>query len=109
MSQVPRSSLVEAEYEEGEESLEEKESYLTEVVSALVDSPEAPEFPNIALSNQPLFYQAQTSLLKMMSKMTQFMGQITQNVSPRDRSRDPSTKLPDSFDATQAHKLTGFI
>ncbi|MBW0563291.1 hypothetical protein O181_103006 [Austropuccinia psidii MF-1] len=50
----------------------------------------------------------------MMEQMTQFMGQLTQAVSPRDNSKapvfkTPSIKAPDSFDGTQASKLRGFI
>ncbi|MBW0504786.1 hypothetical protein O181_044501 [Austropuccinia psidii MF-1] len=50
----------------------------------------------------------------MMEQMTQFMGQLTQAVSPRDTSKAPefknsSMKAPDSFDGTQAYKLRGFI
>ncbi|MBW0513100.1 hypothetical protein O181_052815 [Austropuccinia psidii MF-1] len=42
------------------------------------------------------------------------MGQLIQAVAPRDNSRAPefnttSTKAPDSFYGTQAHKLSGFI
>ncbi|MBW0520110.1 hypothetical protein O181_059825 [Austropuccinia psidii MF-1] len=42
------------------------------------------------------------------------MGQLTQEVTPRDNSKapafkTPSIKAPDSFDGTQAHKLRGFI
>ncbi|MBW0510671.1 hypothetical protein O181_050386 [Austropuccinia psidii MF-1] len=47
-------------------------------------------------------------------QMTQFMGQLTQAVSPRDNSRSPafktpSMKAPNYFDGTKAHKLRGFI
>ncbi|MBW0486736.1 hypothetical protein O181_026451 [Austropuccinia psidii MF-1] len=50
----------------------------------------------------------------MMEQMTQFMGKLTQTVSPGDNSKAPafktqSMKAPDSFDGTQAHKLRGFI
>ncbi|MBW0592671.1 hypothetical protein O181_132386 [Austropuccinia psidii MF-1] len=46
----------------------------------------------------------------MMEQMTQFMGQLTQAVTPRDNSKapafkTPSMKAPDFFDGTQAHKL----
>ncbi|MBW0590197.1 hypothetical protein O181_129912 [Austropuccinia psidii MF-1] len=42
------------------------------------------------------------------------MGRLTQEVTPRDNVKSPdfktpSTKAPDSFDGTQAHKLRGFI
>ncbi|MBW0592477.1 hypothetical protein O181_132192 [Austropuccinia psidii MF-1] len=50
----------------------------------------------------------------MMEQMTQFMGQLTQEVAPRDHSKPPAFKTPsmmapDSFDGTQAHKLRGFV
>ncbi|MBW0586036.1 hypothetical protein O181_125751 [Austropuccinia psidii MF-1] len=50
----------------------------------------------------------------MMEQMTQFMGQLTQAVAPRDTSKaaafeTPSMKAPDSFDGTKAYKLRGFI
>ncbi|MBW0513262.1 hypothetical protein O181_052977 [Austropuccinia psidii MF-1] len=49
-----------------------------------------------------------------MEKMTQFKGQLTQAVAPRDNSKapsfkNPSTKAPDPFDGTQAHKLRVLI
>ncbi|MBW0490723.1 hypothetical protein O181_030438 [Austropuccinia psidii MF-1] len=50
----------------------------------------------------------------MMEQMTQFMGQLTQAVAPRDTLKAPSfkttsMKVPDSFDGTKAYKLRGFI
>ncbi|MBW0547448.1 hypothetical protein O181_087163 [Austropuccinia psidii MF-1] len=50
----------------------------------------------------------------MMEQMTQFMGQLTQAIAPRDNSKapafkNPSMKAPDSFDGTPPHKLRGFI
>ncbi|MBW0554214.1 hypothetical protein O181_093929 [Austropuccinia psidii MF-1] len=110
----PRSRLGEAEDEEGEESVEEQKSEETEVEAALVGAPEAPEAPNLALSNQPSVSQAEPNFLNMMEQLTQFMGQLTQAVSPRDTSKvtafkTPSMKAPDSFDGTKAHKLRGFI
>ncbi|MBW0484866.1 hypothetical protein O181_024581 [Austropuccinia psidii MF-1] len=106
----PRRRSGEAEDEEGEESVEEEESKETEVAAA----PEASEAPNIAPSNQPLVSQAEPNFLKMMEQMTQFMGQLTKEVSPRDTSRapafkTPSMKAPDSFDGTKACKLRVFI
>ncbi|MBW0528424.1 hypothetical protein O181_068139 [Austropuccinia psidii MF-1] len=76
--------------------------------------PEASEAANLAHYNQPLVSQAETNFLKMMEQMTQFMGQLTQAVDPRDNSKapavkPPSMKAPDSFDGTKAHKLRGFI
>ncbi|MBW0577598.1 hypothetical protein O181_117313 [Austropuccinia psidii MF-1] len=63
---------------------------------------------------QPFVSQTEPSVLKMMEQMTQFMGQLTQAVTPRDNSKapafkTPTMKAPDSFDGTQAHKLRGFI
>ncbi|MBW0504647.1 hypothetical protein O181_044362 [Austropuccinia psidii MF-1] len=50
----------------------------------------------------------------MMEQMTQFMGQLTQVVAPRETSREPefrtpSMKAPDSFYDTKAHILGRFI
>ncbi|MBW0528680.1 hypothetical protein O181_068395 [Austropuccinia psidii MF-1] len=96
------------EADQGEESEE------TKLAAALVGAPEASEAPNLAPSNQPLVSQAEPNFLKMMEQMTQFMGQLTQAVSPRDTSRasefkTPSMKAPDYFDGTKAYKLRGFI
>ncbi|MBW0505189.1 hypothetical protein O181_044904 [Austropuccinia psidii MF-1] len=104
----PRSRLGEAEDEEGEESEE------TEVESALAGAPEAFEASNISHYNQPLVSQAEPNCLKMMEQMTQFMGQLTQEVTLRENFKapafkTPSMKAPDSFDDTQAHKLRGLI
>ncbi|MBW0504942.1 hypothetical protein O181_044657 [Austropuccinia psidii MF-1] len=110
----PRSRSGEAEDEKGEESVEEEESEETKVAAALAGAPEASEAPNLAPSNQPLVSEAEPNLLKMMKQMTQFMGELTQKVSPRDTSKapelkTPSMKTPDSFDGTKAYKLRGFI
>ncbi|MBW0585796.1 hypothetical protein O181_125511, partial [Austropuccinia psidii MF-1] len=114
MSEGARARLREAEDEEGEESVEEEEYEETEVVTALEGVPEASEAANLAHYNQPLVSQAEPNFLKMMEQITQFMGQLTQAVAPRDNSKAPafkapSMKAPDSFDGTQAHKLRGFI
>ncbi|MBW0522067.1 hypothetical protein O181_061782 [Austropuccinia psidii MF-1] len=106
--QGPRSRSGGAEDEEGEESEE------TEVAASWEGSPEASEALNLAPSNQPLVSQAEPNFLKMMEQMTQFMGQLTQAVSPRDTSKapsfkTPSMKAPDSFYGTKAYKLRGFI
>ncbi|MBW0528607.1 hypothetical protein O181_068322 [Austropuccinia psidii MF-1] len=69
ISQGPRSLLGEAEYEEGEESLEEEDPEETEVAGA----PESFEASNLALSTQPLASQSEPNFLKMMEKMSQFM------------------------------------
>ncbi|MBW0583002.1 hypothetical protein O181_122717 [Austropuccinia psidii MF-1] len=84
------------------------------MADAWANAPEVPQGSNLALSSQPLVSQTEASLLKMMEKMTQFMGQLTQAVTPKDNSKapafkTPSMKAPDSFDGTQTHKLRGFI
>ncbi|MBW0485694.1 hypothetical protein O181_025409 [Austropuccinia psidii MF-1] len=84
------------------------------MAAALEGASEASEAPNLSHSNQPLISQVEPNFLKMMEKMTQFMGQLTQAVTPRDNSKapafnTPSMKAPHSFDGTQAHKLIGFI
>ncbi|MBW0490618.1 hypothetical protein O181_030333 [Austropuccinia psidii MF-1] len=84
ISQGPRRRSGEAEDEEGEESVEEEESEETEVAAVLEGAPEASEAPNLASSNQPIVSQDEPNFLKMMKQMTQFMGQLTQGVSPRD-------------------------
>ncbi|MBW0497816.1 hypothetical protein O181_037531 [Austropuccinia psidii MF-1] len=108
LSKGPRSRLGEAEGEEGEESEE------AEVAATFSGAPQASEAANIAHSNQPLVSQAEHSFLKMMQQMTQFVGQLTQAVAPRDNFKAPSfktlsMKAPDTFDGTQAHKLRVFI
>ncbi|MBW0523773.1 hypothetical protein O181_063488 [Austropuccinia psidii MF-1] len=108
ISQGPRSRSGAAEAEEGEESEE------TKVEVALAGAPEASEGPNLAPSNQPLVSQAEPNFLKMMEQMTQLMGKLTQEVSPRDTSKapefkTPSMNAPDSFDGTKAYRLKGFI
>ncbi|MBW0484706.1 hypothetical protein O181_024421 [Austropuccinia psidii MF-1] len=84
ISQGPRSRLGEAEEEEGEEFVEEEDSEETQVEAALEGDTEASEAPNLALSNKTLVSQAEPISLKMMNQMTQFMGHLTQEVSPRD-------------------------
>ncbi|MBW0575021.1 hypothetical protein O181_114736 [Austropuccinia psidii MF-1] len=90
MSEGARARLGKVEDEEEEESAGEEDSGETVVKDALANSPE------------------------MMEQMTQFMGQLTQVVAPRENSKvpafkTPSMKAPDSFDGTQAHKLRGSI
>ncbi|MBW0480920.1 hypothetical protein O181_020635 [Austropuccinia psidii MF-1] len=98
----------------GEDEDEEGESEETKVAAALAGSPKASEAPNLAPSHQPLVSQTEPNFLKMMEQMTQVMGQLTEEFSPRDTSRasqlkTPSMKAPDSLDATKAYKLRGFI
>ncbi|MBW0543757.1 hypothetical protein O181_083472 [Austropuccinia psidii MF-1] len=114
MSEGSRARLGEVKYEEGEESVEEEDSGETEVADSVENSPEVPQGSNIAISSQPLVSQTEPSLLKMMEQMTQFMGQLTQGVTPRHNSKalafkTASMNAPDYFDGTQAHKLRGFI
>ncbi|MBW0561308.1 hypothetical protein O181_101023 [Austropuccinia psidii MF-1] len=109
ISQGPISRLKEAEDEEGQGSVEEKETKETEVEAALAGLPEASEAPNLGPSNKPLIPPAEPSFLKMMEQMTQLMGQLTQAVAPRDISRAPgfNTLLieeTDSFDGTKAYE-----
>ncbi|MBW0499850.1 hypothetical protein O181_039565 [Austropuccinia psidii MF-1] len=85
-----RRRLGEAEDEEGEESVEEEQSEETGVAGAS----EAPEVPNLALSNQTLVSQAEPNFLKMMEHMTQLMGPLPQEVTPRDSFEDPAFKTP---------------
>ncbi|MBW0591261.1 hypothetical protein O181_130976 [Austropuccinia psidii MF-1] len=108
MSEGARAILGEVKDKEGEDSRE------TEVEDSLENAQEVPQGSNLALSIQPLFSQTDSSLLKMMEQMTQFMGKLSQAFAPRDNSKarafkTPSMKAPDSFDGTQAHKLRGFI
>ncbi|MBW0516689.1 hypothetical protein O181_056404 [Austropuccinia psidii MF-1] len=98
----------------GEYEDEEGESKETEVETALVGVHKASEAANVAHSNQPLVSQAEQNFLKMMEQMTQFMGQLTQAVDPKDNSKAPefktlSMKALCSFDGTQAHEWRGFI
>ncbi|MBW0524828.1 hypothetical protein O181_064543 [Austropuccinia psidii MF-1] len=104
----------EFEDEEGEESVEEEDSGETEVAVSLAEAPKSPQGSNLDLSSKPLVYQIEPSLLKMIEKMTQFQGQLTQKVSLRDNSKAPefktlAMKAPDSLNGTQSHKLRGFI
>ncbi|MBW0498506.1 hypothetical protein O181_038221 [Austropuccinia psidii MF-1] len=89
-----RGGVKEAEDEEGEESMEEEESEETEVVAALAGAPEASEAEHLPHANQPLVSPAEPNFLKIMEKITKFMGKITQDISPRDNSRAPEFKTP---------------
>ncbi|MBW0480566.1 hypothetical protein O181_020281 [Austropuccinia psidii MF-1] len=95
---------------EWEELVEEEESEQTEVEGAC----EISEDEDLAYSDQPLVSQVESNFLKMMEKIPQLLGQLTQAISPSDNSKPPafktpSMKAPDSFDGTQAHKLRGHI
>ncbi|MBW0536319.1 hypothetical protein O181_076034 [Austropuccinia psidii MF-1] len=76
------------------ESVEEEEYEETELAAALEDAPEVSEAPNLAHFNQPLVSQAEPNFLKVMKYMTQYMGQLTQEVSTRDTSKSPAFKTP---------------
>ncbi|MBW0503976.1 hypothetical protein O181_043691 [Austropuccinia psidii MF-1] len=109
MSEGARARLQEVEDEEGEESVEEEDSGETEVAHALANAPEVPQG-----SNQPLVSQSYPSLLKIIEQMATIMGQLSQEGSTRDNSKEPAFKtpsieVPDSFDGTQARRLRGFI
>ncbi|MBW0566504.1 hypothetical protein O181_106219 [Austropuccinia psidii MF-1] len=87
MSEGARARDGEVEDEEGEESVEEEDSWETEVADALENAPE---------------------------QMATIMAQLSQAAAPRDDSKSPAfktpaMKAPDSSDGTQAHKLRGFI
>ncbi|MBW0591308.1 hypothetical protein O181_131023 [Austropuccinia psidii MF-1] len=107
MPEGARARLGEVEDEEGEESVEEDDSGETEVADCLENAPEVPQGSTLAFSSQPLVSPTEPSVLKMMEKMTQFMGQLTQAAAPAFKTT--SIKAPDYFDGTQAHKLRGFI
>ncbi|MBW0484179.1 hypothetical protein O181_023894 [Austropuccinia psidii MF-1] len=114
MSEGARARLREVEDEEGEESVKEEDSGEIEVADSLANAPEVLQGSTPALSSQPRVSQTEPSHLKMMEQMTQFMGQLTQAVTPRDNSKapafkSPSMKEPDSFDGTQSHKVKEFI
>ncbi|MBW0581775.1 hypothetical protein O181_121490, partial [Austropuccinia psidii MF-1] len=114
ISEGARARLREVEDKEGEESVEEQDYGETEVADALENAPDLPQGSNLALTNQPLVSQSDTSLLKIMEQMATIMGQLSQAAAPRDNPKapafkTPSMKAPDSFDGTQAHKLRGFI
>ncbi|MBW0579085.1 hypothetical protein O181_118800 [Austropuccinia psidii MF-1] len=102
ISEGARARLGEVEDEEGQETVEEEDSGETEVADALANAPEVPQASNLAFSSQPLVSQTDKSLLIMMEQMTEFMGQLTQEVAPRDNFKAPalttqSMKVPDSF------------
>ncbi|MBW0549265.1 hypothetical protein O181_088980 [Austropuccinia psidii MF-1] len=76
----PISRLGKSEHKYGEEPVEEEESEETEVAG----SPEASEAPNLAPFYESLVSQSEPNFLKMMEQITQFTGQLTQEVAPRD-------------------------
>ncbi|MBW0568254.1 hypothetical protein O181_107969 [Austropuccinia psidii MF-1] len=84
ISEGARATLGEAEDEEGEEYVEEEDSEEAEVATSLAGVPEVSAAANLTHSNQPLVSQAEPNFFKMMQKITQFMGKLTQAVSTRD-------------------------
>ncbi|MBW0466543.1 hypothetical protein O181_006258 [Austropuccinia psidii MF-1] len=109
-----KSILGASEDEEGEDSVQEEDPEVTEVTTSLGGAPEAPEAQNLALYNQSIVSQGKANFVKMMERMTQLMGQLTQGVASWDNSRvpefkTPSMKAPDHSDGTQAPELMGLI
>ncbi|MBW0538309.1 hypothetical protein O181_078024 [Austropuccinia psidii MF-1] len=94
MSEGARARPQEFEDEEGEDSAEKEHSGETEVTDALTNAPDVPQSSNIAFYSHPLVSQTEPSLLKIMEQMTQFMGQLTQAVVPRESSNAPVFKTP---------------
>ncbi|MBW0512550.1 hypothetical protein O181_052265 [Austropuccinia psidii MF-1] len=77
-----RARLGEFEDEEGEGSVEEEDCGETEVADALANVPAVPQGSNLALTNQPLVSQSDSSLLKIMEQMATIMGQLPQSAAP---------------------------
>ncbi|MBW0495986.1 hypothetical protein O181_035701 [Austropuccinia psidii MF-1] len=80
--------------------VEDEESDYTEISDSLENNPECPEAQTPALCNQ-----LEPGLLRIMEKITQFMGKLTQAVSPRNTYKvpafkNPHTEAPDSFHYT---------
>ncbi|MBW0538868.1 hypothetical protein O181_078583 [Austropuccinia psidii MF-1] len=87
--------------------MEKEDSGENEVQASLKEAAEVSQGSNLAFHNKPLVSQTETSLLKMMEKTTQFMGELTQEVFPRDNFKylafkNPLMKEPESFDGTQS-------
>ncbi|MBW0567047.1 hypothetical protein O181_106762 [Austropuccinia psidii MF-1] len=89
MSEGARARLGKVEHEEGAESVEEEDSWETEVADDLENAPEVPLGSNIDPTNQCLVSQSDPSLLKIMDKMATIMGQLSQAAAPRDNSKNP--------------------
>ncbi|MBW0505012.1 hypothetical protein O181_044727 [Austropuccinia psidii MF-1] len=62
--------------EEGENSVEEEESYVTEGIPAPVGESQGTEGPTLAQSNQPFSHQSEPSFLAIMQQMTQNMANL---------------------------------
>ncbi|MBW0567596.1 hypothetical protein O181_107311 [Austropuccinia psidii MF-1] len=113
---LSRTSLkVPGEYdeEEGENSVEEEESYGTEAAPAPLGAPQGTGRPTLSQSDQPVSHQSEPSLLAIMLQMTQIMANL-QAASSSESSRppsfkNPSMKAPEFFDGTQPFKVRSFI
>ncbi|MBW0465573.1 hypothetical protein O181_005288 [Austropuccinia psidii MF-1] len=68
--------------EEGENSVEEEESYGTKVVPAPVGESQGTGGPTLAKSNQPVSHQSEPYLSAIMQQMTQFMTNLESDSSP---------------------------
>ncbi|MBW0506465.1 hypothetical protein O181_046180 [Austropuccinia psidii MF-1] len=90
--QGPRNRLGKDEDEEGKELVEEGDSVENEVEDSLEETPEAPQGPNKSLFKQYIVSQFETSLLKMMEKMTLLLWKLTQEVSLRVTSKASAFK-----------------
>ncbi|MBW0481195.1 hypothetical protein O181_020910 [Austropuccinia psidii MF-1] len=93
ISQGSRSRFGEAEDEEGQESMEEEKSDKNEVKSFLEYDPEAPEAPNLALSNQPFVSKAEPNLLKIMEKWLNSWDSSL-NKLPQETLLEPHNLIP---------------
>ncbi|MBW0484814.1 hypothetical protein O181_024529 [Austropuccinia psidii MF-1] len=82
MSGGARARIGEVGDEEGEESVEDKDSGETEVKDALQNTPEVPQGSNLGPTTQPLVSQSDTRLLKIMKQMATIMGSLSQTAAP---------------------------
>ncbi|MBW0466413.1 hypothetical protein O181_006128 [Austropuccinia psidii MF-1] len=99
--------------EEGENSVEEEESDVTEGVPALVGASQGTGGETLAQSDKPVSHQSEPSLLAIMQKMNQIMASF-QEASVSESSRPPafkitSMKAPECFDGTQPFKVRSLM
>ncbi|MBW0481287.1 hypothetical protein O181_021002, partial [Austropuccinia psidii MF-1] len=99
--------------EEEENSVEEEGSDVTEASPAPVGASEGTRGPTLALSDQPVSHQTESSLLAIMQQMTQIMANL-QVAASSEVSRPPAFKTPsmkglECFDGTQPFKVRSFI
>ncbi|MBW0526696.1 hypothetical protein O181_066411 [Austropuccinia psidii MF-1] len=99
--------------EEGEDSVEEEESYGTEGVLAPVGASKGTGGPTLAQSNQPGSHQSEPHFLAIMQKITQIMANL-QAASSSEALRPPAFKTPcmkaqEFFYGTQPFKDRSFI